>query len=334
VGQAAARSEAHQVWRLVGQAEALHQIEAALHVVTHRNGLLTALAELLPRLGVRRCRLALYVDPTRPEGEARLIFALDKGVSRPLPADGLPFAAVELLPAGFWPTPESWSLAIEALHFGDEQFGFVLFEVDPQQGLELGTIYEALRSQISSALMSVQLYDEVERARKEAETANELKSRFLSVVSHELRTPLNLIVGLCEMAAWEQARRGPADPHALLTAILAYQEQIHAGAQHLDRLIRDVLDLASSQVGQLKLTCEALDPAALTALEGFSGVLWWGDAGTGRALARALAAREGPILPLITAMPDRGHVAHERHVCVDTTASGGNAALLAEAASA
>ncbi len=35
--------------------------------------------------------------------------------------------------------------------------------------------------------------------------------------------------------------------------------RIHAGAQHLDGLIRDVLDLASSQVGQLRLVREPLD---------------------------------------------------------------------------
>ena len=72
----------------------------------------------------------------------------------------------------------------------------------------------------------------------------------------------------------------------------------------------------------------ALEPAALGALEAISGALWWGDASTGRAYAQALAGRDGPILPLITGQPDKGHVAHERHVCVDTTASGGNAALL------
>jgi rod shape-determining protein MreB len=37
---------------------------------------------------------------------------------------------------------------------------------------------------------------------------------------------------------------------------------------------------------------------------------------------------------LITGLPDRGHVTEARHVCVDTTASGGNAALLAEAGNA
>jgi RHH-type proline utilization regulon transcriptional repressor/proline dehydrogenase/delta 1-pyrroline-5-carboxylate dehydrogenase len=77
-----------------------------------------------------------------------------------------------------------------------------------------------------------------------------------------------------------------------------------------------------------------LAPEALSTLAGFSAALWWGDAVTGRAYARALAARPGPILPLIGAMPDLAHVAHERVICIDTTASGGNAALLAGAATA
>ncbi|PZP18175.1 MAG: bifunctional proline dehydrogenase/L-glutamate gamma-semialdehyde dehydrogenase, partial [Kocuria rhizophila] len=72
-----------------------------------------------------------------------------------------------------------------------------------------------------------------------------------------------------------------------------------------------------------------LEPAALARLDGFSAVLWWGDAETARDYAQALAARPGPILPLVTAMPDRAHAVHERHLCVDTTAAGGNAALLA-----
>ena len=65
---------------------------------------------------------------------------------------------------------------------------------------------------------------------------------------------------------------------------------------------------------------------------GFSAVLWWGDAETARRIDQALAARKGPILPLITALPDAAHVLHERHLCIDTTASGGNARLLAAVA--
>jgi RHH-type proline utilization regulon transcriptional repressor/proline dehydrogenase/delta 1-pyrroline-5-carboxylate dehydrogenase len=72
-------------------------------------------------------------------------------------------------------------------------------------------------------------------------------------------------------------------------------------------------------------------PKALTDLS-VQAVLWWGDTDTGRACEAALAARDGAIVPLVTAHPDAAHVLHERHVCIDTTAAGGNAALLAAVA--
>ena len=83
-------------------------------------------------------------------------------------------------------------------------------------------------------------------------------------------------------------------------------------------------------LGGHAIEAPGLDPAALSRLSGFSGAIWWGDNDGARARARALAARKGPILPLIGTLPDRGHAMLERHVCIDTTASGGNAQLLAE----
>ena len=71
-----------------------------------------------------------------------------------------------------------------------------------------------------------------------------------------------------------------------------------------------------------------VDPHALVTMGGLSGAIWWGDETQARAYAQALSERAGPILPLITGMPDTGHALLERHVCVDTTAAGGNAALL------
>jgi len=69
------------------------------------------------------------------------------------------------------------------------------------------------------------------------------------MVSHELRTPLNLIVGLSEMALRQRSKTDKASPEMLGKLM----EQIYVSGQHLDRLIRDVLDLASSQVGQMSL---------------------------------------------------------------------------------
>ena len=84
-------------------------------------------------------------------------------------------------------------------------------------------------------------------------------------------------------------------------------------------------------LGGHPIEAAGLDISALTVLQGFSGAIWWGDAEQARVIAQALAARKGPILPLIGGMPDQAHVLMERHVCIDTTASGGNAQLLAAA---
>jgi len=67
----------------------------------------------------------------------------------------------------------------------------------------------------------------------------------------------------------------------------------------------------------------------LTGLEPLDAVLWWGDADTARAYRQALARRSGPLVPLLTEEGAASQLWMERHVCVDTTASGGNAALLA-----
>lgn len=64
---------------------------------------------------------------------------------------------------------------------------------------------------------------------------------------------------------------------------------------------------------------------------GLSGVMMAVTGEHQRALRMALAAREGPILPLIDDLSDWRTLLVERALCIDTTASGGNAALLASA---
>ncbi len=90
--------------------------------------------------------------------------------------------------------------------------------------------------------------------------------------------------------------------------------------------------LVVSLGGTAVQTNGTLPAHALESLSGFSAALWWAaseaDQESARDMARSLSNREGPILPLIAGAPDAAHVLTERHVCVDTTAAGGNAALL------
>ena len=91
-------------------------------------------------------------------------------------------------------------------------------------------------------------------------------------------------------------------------------------------------DAAEALGGTAIRATGGIDLHRLENIEGISGVLWWGDEDTAREIERHLARRDGPILPLIPGLPDKARVVGERHVCVDTTAAGGNAALLGGAA--
>ncbi len=75
-----------------------------------------------------------------------------------------------------------------------------------------------------------------------------------------------------------------------------------------------------------------LDLTDLGAIPGVTGVVFWGDQEAARLARQALAARPGAIIPLITDADVSLQCQVERHLCIDTTAAGGNASLLSEVA--
>lgn len=66
----------------------------------------------------------------------------------------------------------------------------------------------------------------------------------------------------------------------------------------------------------------------LAILQGFDAAVFWGPTQAVKIMRQQLAERDGPLIPLIVekSTPSRYHI--ERHICVDTTASGGNTSLL------
>lgn len=72
-----------------------------------------------------------------------------------------------------------------------------------------------------------------------------------------------------------------------------------------------------------------LDREELANLSNIDAVALWSDESDLHAARVALAKREGPLIPLITEIDMSCRCIIERHVCIDTTASGGNASLLA-----
>jgi len=90
--------------------------------------------------------------------------------------------------------------------------------------------------------------------------ASRVKSEFISTMSHELRTPLNAIVGYAGLIQEEAGDLGTAGE-----AIEEDAGRVLSAAQHLSRLINDVLDQSRIDAGRLNVTCEPVEAAAATA---------------------------------------------------------------------
>jgi signal transduction histidine kinase len=86
------------------------------------------------------------------------------------------------------------------------------------------------------------------------ETADRLKSEFISSVSYELRTPLNTIIGFAEILA--NRYFGELNPRQL-----EYCRDIISASHRLLTIINDILDLASIEAGRLTLERNPTDLA-------------------------------------------------------------------------
>ncbi len=92
------------------------------------------------------------------------------------------------------------------------------------------------------------------KAKEAAELANRAKTEFLANMSHELRTPLNAIIGFSEIM--KQQILGALGNEQYLN----YSNDIHSSAEHLLRLINDILDIAKIEAGGHRLIEEEFHP--------------------------------------------------------------------------
>ncbi|MBR7621709.1 PAS domain S-box protein [Phenylobacterium sp. 20VBR1] len=89
----------------------------------------------------------------------------------------------------------------------------------------------------------------LERARDDANAANDAKSAFLATMSHEIRTPLNGVLGMAQAMARDEL---PDIQRERLTVIRQAGETLLA-------LLNDLLDLSRIEAGRLELEDSTLD---------------------------------------------------------------------------
>ena len=254
IGEKAHEQHTRHLLRQIDSADQIGRMTAHFFAAQDEAEIFGVLSEILPSIGIQHALVAFY-DAQGDDPAAWSVVQTSpvaEEVQRRFPSQQFP-------PPGLYPADRPFNLALLPLRIQGGAAGFVAFDAG-----NLEPCAHIVR-QLAAALRSVNLYREsvearrlAEERRQMAEEANRLKSRFLSMVSHELRTPLNLISGLSDLLLRET--QPDAAPNGNRQEDL---ERIYVNAQHLDSLIRDVLDLTRIEVGQLQLSYEAVDVAAM-----------------------------------------------------------------------
>ncbi len=222
----------------------LSLLTAELLTALNEEQIYSILSKRLAELSIPTARLALF----KPESKKTLAISTIRDLTHPS-QEPVVFATRNFPPEGYFENEKPFSLTLIPVSDLESQRGFMVFDTDH---LEL---YGSIVQQVGSSLNTLRLYQQATEGRKLAEEANRLKSRFLSMISHELRTPLNLISGLSEIVLQEAEEEQTRIPFTIQKDI----SNISTYAQHLNGLLGDVIDLATFDVGKLRLNKELID---------------------------------------------------------------------------
>ncbi|HSY48015.1 MAG TPA: response regulator [Thermoanaerobaculia bacterium] len=106
-----------------------------------------------------------------------------------------------------------------------------------------------VREHAVSAISKARILRELQLKNREAEEANQAKSRFLANMSHELRTPMNAIIGFSEILIERLETQIDAKSITFIRSILS-------SGKHLLEIINDILDLSKVEAGKMELLPE------------------------------------------------------------------------------
>jgi signal transduction histidine kinase len=131
-------------------------------------------------------------------------------------------------------------------------------------------LLSTIAASVGVALRNATLFDEVQHAKMEADTArktaekaNEAKSAFLSTVSHELRTPLTSVLGFAKIIRKRLEEKifpltdsSDAKTSKTIQQVKENLDVVVSEGERLTTLINDVLDLAKIEAGKMEWNFE------------------------------------------------------------------------------
>ena len=247
----------HSVTTAVSSSLDLEQVlDKALNAILMVTGIEAGFIRFLegdpPRLtlkvvkGISVSHLEKLRQGTRVGGKSERVFS----TKRPLILDSIPTKHVrdlrsEVLYQGF--TAAAWiPITLKGEVIGIINLMTRGVQTFPRDQIPL---LESIGASLGIALQNARLFKEIKASRDELESANRIKSRFISTMSHELRTPLSVITGNVTILK-----------EKFLGSINSDQEDrlaiIERNADDLLRLVHGILDISRMGQGRMPIHLE------------------------------------------------------------------------------
>lgn len=145
---------------------------------------------------------------------------------------------------------------------------FQLTQINPNPAVSLGLYYvlprclvyivfvvvcNSIFKIVSGSLEKARLTTALEKAKDEAERANQAKTQFLARMSHEIRTPINAVLGMNEMILEESTEEG----------VKNYAHDVKDSSMLLLSIVNDLLDSSKIESGKMELVEDRYEMGSL-----------------------------------------------------------------------